>query len=96
MAEEKQKQKIVIGLVFFVLIIVIIFSVFLFNRFRVTNRQKIIIERQKIAVDKAYEQLHERNKEVIDSINYANRIQGALLASEKYIAAQLNRLLKSK
>jgi hypothetical protein len=45
-------------------------------------------------VDHAYEELHEKNKEVMDSIRYAKRIQTALITSEKYIANSLKRLMK--
>ncbi len=93
-AEEKQKQKIVIGLVSCVLALVVLFSFFLYKRFRITNKQKLIIEQQKTMVDKAYEALHEKNKEVMDSINYASRIQRALLTTEKQIAKSMNRLTK--
>ncbi len=89
--EEKQKQKIVIGLVSFVLLLVILFSFFLYKRFRITSKQKLIIEQQKVVVDKAYESLHEKNKEVMDSINYASRIQKALLPNENYIHKILNK-----
>src|SRR5207253_8561760 len=64
-AEEKKKQQVIIFAVAGVLILVIVFSLFLFNRFRVTQKQKKIIEEQKILVDKAYERLHEKNKEVL-------------------------------
>ena len=93
--EEKQKQKIIIYAVVGVLVLVIIFSLFLFNRFRITQKQKKIIEEQKVLVDKAYENLHEKNKEVMDSISYASRIQRALLPSKKYIANNLTRLMKN-
>jgi len=93
--EEKKRQNIVIGAVVGVLFIVLVFFLFLFNRFRITNRQKVIIEKQKEQVDRAYESLHEKNKEVMDSINYAGRIQRALLPSQKYIVNQLNRLMKN-
>ena len=93
--EEKQKQKILIYAVAGVLLLVIVFSIFLFNRFRITQRQKEVIEKQKILVDRAYESLHEKNKEVIDSINYASRIQRALLPSKNYIANSFNRLMKN-
>ena len=93
--EEKQKQNIIIYSVGGVLLLVIIFSLFLFNRFRITRRQKTVIEEQKVLVDKAYETLHEKNKEVMDSINYASRIQRALITSDKYIATQLRRLMKN-
>jgi len=72
-------------------VLIIAFSAFVFNRFRITQRQKVIIEKQKHEVDAAYEKLHEKNKEVMDSIYYARRIQRALITSEKYIARQLAR-----
>jgi tetratricopeptide (TPR) repeat protein len=92
--EEKKRQQVIIFSVVSVLVLVILFSLFLFNRFRITRKQKAIIENQKVQVDKAYESLHEKNKEVMDSINYASRIQRALLPSEKYIKKTLNHLMK--
>ena len=75
------------------LVLVIAFSGFVFNRFRVTQKQKVIIEQQKVLVDEAYTHLEEKNKEVLDSIHYAKRIQTALLTSEKYIERKLNELI---
>ncbi len=77
------------------LVLVIVFLAFIFNRFRVTQKQKAIIELQKIRVDHAYEKLHEKNKEVLDSIYYARRIQQALITSEKYVSKHLGRLKKN-
>ena len=65
------------------------------NRFKITQRQKLLIQKQKIVVDDAYEKLHEKNKEVMDSIYYAQRIQKALITSEVYIERQLNKLNKN-
>jgi len=95
-AEEKQKQGIIIYAVIGLLLLVGVFAAFMYNRFRITSKQKIIIEKQKQRVDRAYEQLHEKNKEVMDSINYASRIQRALITPEKYIADSLNKLSKKK
>jgi tetratricopeptide (TPR) repeat protein len=92
--EEKKRQQFVIYSVAGVLILVIVFSLFLYKRFRITNKQKKVIEEQKILVDDAYEKLHEKNKEVMDSINYAKRIQTALITSEKYIERNLKKLQK--
>ena len=75
------------------LLLVIGFSGFVFNRFRITQKQKKIIEEQKVLVDNAYVSLHEKNKEVMDSIHYARRIQRALITPENYINKQLNRLI---
>ncbi|MBA3663315.1 MAG: tetratricopeptide repeat protein [Bacteroidetes bacterium] len=95
-AKEKQKQTIIIYAVIAVLILVVVFLFFLSNRFRIIKRQKDIIENQKIMVDKAFNRLHEKNSEVMDSINYAKRIQDALLTTEKYIARNLKRLQNEK
>lgn len=65
------------------------FLFFVINRFRLTQKQKKIIEEQKGEVDLAYEKLHEKNKEVLDSIYYARRIQRALLPTDKYIEKHL-------
>ncbi len=94
-AEEKKKQQIIIYAVIGVLLLVVVFSIFIFNRFRITNRQKNIIEQQKVLVDRAYESLNEKNKEIMDSIYYAKRIQRALITSEKYIGIQLKKLMKN-
>ncbi len=74
------------------LVLVIVFLGFVFNRFKVTQKQKIIIEQQKVLVDGAFAHLEEKNKEVLDSIHYAKRIQTALLTSEKYIERKLKEL----
>jgi len=55
-----------------------IFALVLMKRFRVTNRQKKIIE--------------EKNKEILDSIHYAKRIQQSLLTSDIYIERALKKL----
>ena len=87
--EKTQRLALYVGLV-----LVIAFSGFVLNRFKVTQKQKTIIEQQKLVVDEAYTQLAEKNREVLDSIHYAKRIQTALLTSEKYIERKLNELNK--
>lgn len=76
--EEEKRQRFVIYTVIGLLIIVLVFAGFMFNRFKVTQKQKEIIEKQKQLVE-------ENQKEIIDSITYAKRIQQVLLTSEKYI-----------
>lgn len=62
-----------------VLLIVMVFSFFLYNRFKLTQKQKAIIESQKHEVEEQKEIVEEKNKEITDSINYAKRIQQAIL-----------------
>lgn len=73
----------------------IFFTIFLYNRYRIIGKQKRIIEQQKVAVelqrDIAHEKhkeaeiqhrlVEEKNKEIIDSIQYARRLQSAILPS---------------
>jgi len=93
-AEETKRQQVIIASVAGVLLVVLVFSLFLYKRFKIAQKQKAVIEEQKVLVDKAYNELHEKNKEVMDSIRYAKRIQTALITSEKYIESSLNKLMK--
>ncbi|HXC04135.1 MAG TPA: SpoIIE family protein phosphatase, partial [Bacteroidia bacterium] len=54
-------------------------SFFMYNRWRITRKQKGIIERQKIIVDEQRILVEEKNKDITDSITYARRIQQAKL-----------------
>ncbi|MBK7666588.1 MAG: tetratricopeptide repeat protein [Sphingobacteriaceae bacterium] len=65
--------------------LVIVFAGFMYNRFKVTNRQKEIIEKQKLLVE-------EKQKEILDSIHYAKRIQRSLLPNENFLNKSINRL----
>ncbi|MDF1673996.1 MAG: tetratricopeptide repeat protein [Vicingaceae bacterium] len=82
--EKTQKIALYSGL-----IILALFGGFAYNRFRVTNKQKIIIEEQKEAVEIAHEELGEKNKEIMDSISYAKRIQTAILPPNKLVKEYL-------
>jgi serine phosphatase RsbU (regulator of sigma subunit) len=79
---EKKQQQLITYIVASALILVLLFTIFVFNRYKVTKRQKYIIEKQKESVE-------ENQKQIIDSIKYAKRIQSALLTSEKYISNYL-------
>jgi len=68
---QKQKQRIVLMLVSFVLLLVAVFSALLYKRFRLTNQQKQIIEH--------------KQKEITDSITYAQRLQQAILPPQEFI-----------
>jgi len=65
--------------------IVLLFGLFILNRFRVTRRQRNTIVEQKAKVDLAYDELEEKNKEILDSIIYAKRIQQAILPPKKHV-----------
>jgi hypothetical protein len=61
-----------------------------------TELQHEEILKQKLEVESQREILEEKNKDIIDSINYAKRIQTSLLPTEKYIERMLNHLMKRR
>jgi serine phosphatase RsbU (regulator of sigma subunit) len=65
------------------LALVLIFAGFMFNRYKVSQQQKKIIEKQKEVVE-------EKQKEILDSIQYAKKIQSALLAHDDLLKENLN------
>jgi serine phosphatase RsbU (regulator of sigma subunit)/Tfp pilus assembly protein PilF len=79
---ENRRQRNVILSVACILILTLVFAFFLYNRFKLTQKQKYIIEEQKHLVE-------EKHKEITDSINYAERIQRSLLASDELLKTNL-------
>lgn len=69
--KSKQNQQITLGIV---ALLILVFAFIMFNRFKVTKKQNNIIEKQKEIVEV-------KNQEISDSINYAKRIQEAILPS---------------
>ncbi|HWY11908.1 MAG TPA: tetratricopeptide repeat protein [Bacteroidia bacterium] len=68
--EQKDKeQKIILSLGILMLLVM---ALFLFNRYRFKNRAAETLQKQNMIIE-------QKNKEIGDSINYAKRIQSALL-----------------
>ncbi|MGZ4038427.1 MAG: hypothetical protein ACXVPQ_11405, partial [Bacteroidia bacterium] len=82
---ESKKQKIVIMGVSGILLVVVAFAIFVYRSYLQKQKANIEITRQK-------EIIEEKQKEILDSIHYARRIQAALFTPETYIARSLNRL----
>lgn len=85
--EKARKQKIITLSISGGLILVLVFAAFIFRSLRLTRIQKLLIEMQKDLVD-------EKQKEILDSIHYAKRIQDSLLTTETYIHKNLSRMNK--
>lgn len=83
--EEKKKARIIILSVASGLLLVLLFAGFIFRSLRITNKQKQIIEIQKTEVEKSKLIIEGKNKDITDSINYAKRIQKAMLPHRKDI-----------
>jgi tetratricopeptide (TPR) repeat protein len=94
--ERDHKQKIIIVSVAGGGLLIILFAGFIFRSLRITRKQRDVIEvqknevqKQKEIVEKQKHLVEEHQKEIIDSITYAKRIQTALLTSEEYIKNNL-------
>jgi serine phosphatase RsbU (regulator of sigma subunit) len=82
-AEEKQKQKVITYSVSGGLILMFLLAGFIFRGYRQKQKANIVIAHQKELVE-------EKQKEIIDSINYAKRIQYTLLANQQLLNENLN------
>ncbi|MBK9285316.1 MAG: tetratricopeptide repeat protein [Sphingobacteriaceae bacterium] len=72
--------------------LVMIFAGFMYNRFKITQKQKGIIESQKLEVESQKYLVEEKQKEILDSIHYARRIQMAQIPSEKRVSSIIKRM----
>ncbi len=77
---EKERNYFIVGSG-----LMIILALFIFKGYRQKQKDNVLINKQKLEVE-------ESRKEIIDSINYAKRIQKAHLPSEAYITKTFNRL----
>lgn len=73
--EKTQRFALLAGL-----ILVFVFLTYTYSRFRQSQKQKLLIEQQKIVVDQS-------QKKIVDSINYAKKIQNSILPSSEEISA---------
>jgi tetratricopeptide (TPR) repeat protein len=78
--KEKERNYFIIGFS-----IIALLAIFIFRGYRQKQKANIIITEQKRLVD-------EHQKEILDSIKYAKRIQKAHLPTEKYITKNIDRL----
>src|SRR5205814_1758182 len=85
-AAESKKQKIIIWSACGILLLVISFAVFAYRSFLQKQKANVEITKQK-------EIIEEKQKEILDSIRYAKKIQTALITSENYIEKNLNKLI---
>jgi serine phosphatase RsbU (regulator of sigma subunit) len=93
---EKKKQQFIIGAFIAGLTLILIFVFFIVNRLRITSKQKRIIEKQKAIVEKQKQETEHQKllveahqKEIIDSINYAKRLQMAILPTTETVREHL-------
>ncbi len=82
--KEKERNYFIIGF-----ILVMVLALFIFRGYRQKQKDNKLITQQKHLVD-------EKQKEILDSIRYAKRIQTAVMTNENYIGKTLNKLQKDQ
>ena len=82
---ERRKQEIILYSVIGGLGVVLLFALFIYRSLIQIRKKNILITEQK-------KKIEEKQKEILDSIRYAARIQKCILPSEKYIVQNLARL----
>ncbi|MBI3518398.1 MAG: tetratricopeptide repeat protein [Bacteroidetes bacterium] len=82
-----KQQKIVTYFIVGGLLIVSLLAFFIFKGLKVQKRANAIIVKQKKEVEIQKHKVEEHQKEILDSIHYAKRIQTALLANKELIDA---------
>jgi hypothetical protein len=83
--KEKKNQRTIIYSIIVIFGLLLVFSIVIFKNLQDKRKVNKIILAQKVLVE-------EKQKEILDSIKYAKRIQHTLLPSEKYVERNLNRL----
>ncbi|MBP7807914.1 MAG: hypothetical protein KA163_01345 [Bacteroidia bacterium] len=87
--EDKKRLNLIIVSVIVGLLLVSVFSVFIYRSLQKNKHANKIITAQKHLVE-------EKQKEILDSIQYAKRIQQSLMPTEKYIERNVNKLKDKK
>jgi len=90
--EEKNKKVIILTSGIVIIALLGIFAFFMVNRFLITRKQNRVIELQKLEVENQRDLIghqkklvDEHQKEILDSIHYAKRIQTTLLAHQDFV-----------
>ncbi|MFI5150403.1 MAG: tetratricopeptide repeat protein [Bacteroidia bacterium] len=86
---ELNKKQIVIYFACTGLALMLLLAFFIYRGYRQKKKAHIIISQQKEEVVRQKHMVEEKNREVLDSINYARRIQEALLKEEEAVTAHL-------
>lgn len=89
-AEEKKRSLIYIGISIGGIVLMVFIALIIYRNYKRSQRAHVIISKQKSEIEKQKHFVEEKNKEVMDSIHYAKRIQRALLTSENYFKKHVN------
>ena len=83
-AELKAKRNLQIALIGG-LLLTLAFTLLIYRRYRISQEQRKIIEAQHAETDQQKKLIELKNRDILDSIGYAKRLQEAILPSEKQL-----------
>ncbi len=86
---ESRRQRLFLWLVAAVAVAVAVIATVIFRSLKTVRRQKLIIEHQKSLVEEKNHTIEEKQKEIFDSLQYAKKIQYALLAHDELLKQNL-------
>lgn len=76
--QQRQQQQYLLWTLLFIIFLILLFLGFINKQRKIEKDQKLLIHDQKILVE-------EKNREILDSITYAKRIQSAILPPDKLV-----------
>lgn len=79
---DSERQKIINVVYIVVLLVVAVFAFFIYRSLQERKKANILLSEKNQLIE-------EKNREILDSINYAKRLQDAILPSEKFWKQQL-------
>ena len=78
-SDKIEEQKSIIWLSIIFLLVVSVLGIMAYRSYRLKNKANILISEQKEEIEGQHDILEEQHREITDSINYAKRIQDAIL-----------------
>jgi serine phosphatase RsbU (regulator of sigma subunit) len=70
-------------------VLLLVLALFIFNRYKIKQKANTLLEKQKTEINNQKIIIEVKQKEIIDSINYAKRIQYTLLANADFLNEHL-------
>ncbi|PCJ00167.1 MAG: hypothetical protein COB15_03265 [Flavobacteriales bacterium] len=88
-SDKIEEQESIIWLSILFLLIVSILGILAYRSYRLKNKANILILKQKDEIEEQHKVLEVQHKEITDSINYAKRIQDAILPPLKLVRSYM-------
>ncbi|MFZ5554814.1 MAG: tetratricopeptide repeat protein [Bacteroidota bacterium] len=87
---QNERNELMLRFAAGVLLLIIALAFFIFRSYRIKKKANEKLQKAYSVIEEKNAIVEEKNKEILDSIHYAKRIQSALLTSEKYISRHLD------